>query len=62
MCTNSHMNSRWRFSRSQRVSIGRKIRVDESDTALVEISLFEPSRSLGKEALRSAFSEQVDGL
>jgi hypothetical protein len=36
--------------------------VDESDSALVEIRLFEPSRSLGKEALRSAFSEQVDRL
>lgn len=40
----------------------KKICVDQSDSALVEIGLFEPSRSLGKEALRSAFCEQVDGL
>ena len=50
------------FEITKRFPAGRKIRVDESDSALVEIRLFEPSRSLGKEALCSAFSEQVDRL
>jgi hypothetical protein len=35
----------------------RKIRFDESDTALVEIGLLEPSRSMGKEALHSPFCQ-----
>jgi hypothetical protein len=33
------------------------MRFDESDTALVEIGLLEPSRSMGKETLRSPFCE-----
>ncbi len=45
------------FRDHKNLSIGRKIRVDESDSALVEINLFESSRSLGKETLRSAFCE-----
>ena len=45
------------FRDHKNLSIGRKIRVDESNSALVEINLFESSRSVGKEALCSAFCE-----
>jgi hypothetical protein len=45
------------FEITKNFSSRRKTRFDESDTALVEIGLLEPSRSMGKEALRSPFCE-----
>jgi hypothetical protein len=50
------------FRDHKEISSGRKIRVEESDSALVAISLFESSGGVGKDALRSAFCVQVSGL
>jgi hypothetical protein len=45
------------FEITKELSSRRKIRFDESNTALIEIGLLELSRSMGKEALRSPFCE-----
>ena len=48
------------FEISKAFPLARKIRIDESDSALVAISLPESAGSVGQAALRAAFCEQTD--